>query len=86
MTADFLGKEDHLISQDQTGDTVKEILNMVAGNTFCHLDDQSVFNLGIPEIIHHGEVLHQADDSDQDIFITLNTQEDILAFQIVIGT
>jgi CheY-specific phosphatase CheX len=49
LTANFLGCEEGEVSQRQTGQTIQEILNMIAGNTFSELNDNAIYNLEIPE-------------------------------------
>ncbi|TWI63933.1 chemotaxis phosphatase CheX-like protein [Desulfobotulus alkaliphilus] len=49
MTADFMGERE-VSAMDMEG-TLKEITNMVAGNTFSNYDCHMEFCLGIPEII-----------------------------------
>lgn len=49
MTADFMGEMD--VSAAEMEGTLKEVANMVAGNTFSNLDDAAEFRLGIPEQI-----------------------------------
>ncbi|MCW7755357.1 chemotaxis protein CheX [Desulfobotulus sp. H1] len=49
MTSDFLGEQ--CVSKEQMAETLKEIVNMVAGNTFSNFDNTREFRLGIPGII-----------------------------------
>ena len=49
MTADFMGIDRDAVPAEHVDQTAKEILNMIAGSTFGLLDDQAVFELGIPE-------------------------------------
>ena len=49
MTADFMGER--VVSAEQMAGTLKEIANMVAGNTFSTYDSAKEFCLGIPELI-----------------------------------
>jgi len=49
MTADFMGVEKGAVPAEHVDQTAGEILNMIAGSTFGNLDDQAVFELGIPE-------------------------------------
>ncbi len=49
MTADFMGVERGAVPAEHVEQTAGEILNMIAGSTFGRLDDQAVYELGIPE-------------------------------------
>ena len=85
-TAGFLGQEEEGVSKDHAHETVKEIANMVAGNTFSHYDDQAIFDLGIPELLQPSERLENYQSSGDQIFIACDTLDDRLAFQMVLGT
>jgi CheY-specific phosphatase CheX len=82
-TASFLGKDEHDVNDDHIHETVKEIANMVAGNTFSHYDDQAVYNLGIPELLQTSELKGGHQDKEEQIFICCNTLDSSLAFQMV---
>ena len=83
LTAGFLGKNEEMISQDHLTATIREIINMIAGNTFSIFNDQAVFNLGIPESVHIDEVKRDGSNSPQEIFIAVNTLDNCLALKIV---
>ena len=51
ITADFLGTASDELTEDQITGTVKEMLNMLAGNSLSAYDAQASFNLKIPELI-----------------------------------
>lgn len=51
ITTDFLGIRPEELSKEQITGTVKEIINMLAGNILSAYDCQSTFNLEIPELI-----------------------------------
>ena len=84
-TAAFLGEDEESVSRDHAHDTVKEIANMVAGNTFSHYDNQAVFDLGIPELLPFTELDQKRAASGDQIFIGCDTLDNRLAFQMVIG-
>ncbi len=60
LTADFLGVEQDMVDDRQVGEMVKEILNMIAGNTFTRFDSGMTIDLGIPvggyRDAGHGEI------------------------------
>jgi len=84
MTADFMGTDEENISDDQVSGTVKEIINMIAGNTFSIYNQQAIFNLGVPELARFSELGSDPSDSEEEIFISIETMEDNLALQMVI--
>ena len=49
MTEMFMGMETGEVAETHLTGTISEAINMIAGNTFSKLDDQTVFNLEIPE-------------------------------------
>ena len=85
ISADFMGKDEENISDDQVSETVKEIINMIAGNVFSIYNHQTVFNLGIPELVRFSQHLADPSDSENKIFMGIDTLEDHLSFQMVIG-
>lgn len=80
MTADFLGMEKKDISNDEVIGTLKEIINMIAGNTFALYDDKAVFNLGIPAIFFKDN--SGADRSENDINITIKTPDSQMVLKL----
>jgi CheY-specific phosphatase CheX len=84
LTADFLGKDKEKVSQNNVIETSKEIINMVAGSTFANLDDQSVFDLNIPESILFDQAVHFFETED-DIFVQIITLDNYLVLKMVIG-
>jgi CheY-specific phosphatase CheX len=81
-TADFLGMEQP--DSDHVAETVKEIINMVAGNAFSKFDDQAVFDLKIPESKPFDDVKAIQVDPEKEIFIGIDTLDGWLAFQLVL--
>lgn len=84
ISADFMGKDKESISDNQVSETIKEIINMIAGNTFSIYDQQAVFNLEIPEMARFSELGANPSDSENQIFIGIKTIEDHLALQMAI--
>ena len=83
LTASFLGKEEEGLSQDHVGETVKEIMNMTAGNAFSILDDQAVFDLAIPQLVGPDEVEGTKGNADEVVFVGINTLENSLGLKMV---
>ena len=84
LTADFLGKDVENVSQENVIETSKEIINMIAGNTFAILDDQAVFDLNIPENILAD---HDVDSSEsgEKIFVKIETMDKYMNLKMVIS-
>ncbi len=51
MTENFMGEDRDNLTYEHLEGTLKEALNMVAGNTFSKIDNQTSFGLGVPQII-----------------------------------
>jgi len=83
LAASFMGIDEESISHDHVTDSVKEIINMIAGNTFGIFDDQAVFDLGIPELINVDDVKDGDSKSEEDIFVAINTLENRLGLRMV---
>jgi CheY-specific phosphatase CheX len=84
ITADFMGKEKDDISDNQVKETVKEINNMITGNTFSLYDPEAVFNLGVPELVGLDGFHKDLSGSDNRISIAIDTLENRLVFQLYI--
>lgn len=82
ITADFMGKKKEDISDNQVKETVKEITNMIAGNTFSLYDSETVFNLGVPELVSLDGFHKDSSGFENKVSITIDTPEDFLAFQM----
>ena len=82
ITADFMGKDEEEISDDQSNGTVKEIINMIIGNTFSRYDPDVVFDLGVPELVAFNDFLEEVSDSEKRFSVVIETLENHLAFQM----
>ena len=51
MTENFMGQEMESLSREYTEGTLKEALNMVAGNALTRMDPSVYMGLGIPQIV-----------------------------------
>jgi CheY-specific phosphatase CheX len=83
LTGDLLGCDDEEMSKNNLKETVNEITNMIAGNTFSNYDDQAIFDLGIPESISFSESEKDQPASREDIFIAVNTLDNWLSLRMV---
>lgn len=56
MAVDFMGESPENITVEHAEGTLKEAVNMIAGNTFAHYDDTLVFSVGIPEVMKPADI------------------------------
>ena len=77
LTADFLGEDQENISGEQLSETIKEILNMLAGGTFTYYDNNAVFNLDIPEIVNSDK---DGTGQEEKLVIIAQTPDEYLSF------
>ncbi len=86
MATNFMGLEEDEIGRDHLNGTIKEITNMVAGNSFSHYDDQAVFKLEIPEIVELQSITAVAENpGENDQFILIDTLDGQLAINVVVN-
>ncbi len=82
ITADFMGNEEKDISSEQARGTLMEITNMITGNAFSLYDPESIFNLGVPELVGFDDFHKELSGSENRISIAIDTLENYLAFQM----
>ena len=82
LTAGFMGEREESVNDVQITETVKEITNMLVGNTFSKFDNQKMFDLGIPEMVDFRSVEKGHSGSGDEIFIAIQTIDSRLAFQM----
>jgi CheY-specific phosphatase CheX len=85
MTENFMGEAPENITDEHLDQMIKEIANMVAGNTFSHLNDQVEFKLSIPRRIDNAVVADIKNQSDAESYIWIETAEGFLVFKITIN-
>lgn len=71
MTVTFMGLDEGEITETHLNGTVLEAINMIAGNTFSNLDNQAIFDLGIPELIDKTTAAQSCSDKTQEEFFFL---------------
>lgn len=84
LAASFMGEDEGSVSKENVSETVKEIINMIAGNTFGIWDDQAVIDLSIPELIGIEEAEKEHGKTGENYFIAITTLEDSLALDVTI--
>jgi len=67
MTEMFMGLEEREVTETHLSGTILEAINIIAGNTFSKLDDQTVFNLEIPESVEAGSLSSIAQSAGKEI-------------------
>jgi CheY-specific phosphatase CheX len=85
LTASFLGEDRKQITPEQVAETVKEIINMIAGNTFGIFDEKAVFNLGIPQFVDFKKIKNQNPGADKQILVVVDTLDQTMAFQLILN-
>jgi CheY-specific phosphatase CheX len=83
LAADFMGVDREGVPREQVEQTVKEILNMIAGSTFSALDENAVFQLGIPESLPPGSVFPPAEASENEVFLGVETLKERIGLLLV---
>jgi len=83
ITGDFVGRNEDNVSQKEIEGTVQEIVNMMAGSTFFNYDDQAVFSLGIPEVVHLLEAPREEPNCKERFFVVVQTPDNYLALEMV---
>ncbi len=81
----FMGLKEDEITDEHTIGTMKEALNMLAGNALSGYDDKVEFHLSIPEII---DISNTADlgkgSGEEEIVVVMETNEGYLALKAVL--
>ncbi len=77
----FMGIEKDQVTAEFKEGTIKELTNMIAGNTFSCLDPESVYNLGIPEVVDIAETVESGSDASGEVFILVETIDGSLALK-----
>lgn len=85
LTASFLGENLKQVTPEKVGETVKEIINMIAGNTFGIFDEKEVFNLDIPHIVDFKKIKNQTFSAEKQILIVVDTLEQSMCFQMILN-
>ncbi len=73
LTADFMGIDQKTVPPEHVDQTAKEILNMIAGTTFSSLDEEAVFQLGIPEALSGEGAGGKAASGQKELFLAVDT-------------
>ncbi|MBW1729243.1 MAG: chemotaxis protein CheX [Deltaproteobacteria bacterium] len=83
ITADFMGKDEQEISDDQINETIKEIINMIIGNTFSMYDPDVVFDLGVPELVEFHDSIKGLPDSEKSFSVVIETLLSLKPWKII---
>jgi CheY-specific phosphatase CheX len=74
MTENFMGLRKEEIEDHYLGETMKEFLNMIAGNTFSNYNENEAFHLSIPQLIKPAQSLSTSGHKNIQSERTLITQ------------
>lgn len=84
MTMNFMGTEADALDEPELSGTLKELLNMIAGNTCSLLDASAEFHLTIPDTIEPAQAARWLRDTDKlQAFSPVETSAGPLAIGIV---
>jgi CheY-specific phosphatase CheX len=83
LTASFLGSIEEKVLPTHIDETKKEIVNMIAGNTLANFNDQVVFDLGIPDIVHARDIENRIERGDVVIYQS-HTLENFLFIRLLL--
>lgn len=84
ITADFLGTAAEQLSSEQITDTVKEMINMLAGNSLSAYDAQSPFDLHIPKLITTQNGFNDESAGGESIDIGIETLESRMTLHMTV--
>ena len=86
MTENFMGLRKEEMEDHYRGETLKEFLNMIAGNTFSNYNENEAFQLSIPQLIKPTQILstsgHQSIQSERTLLT--QTPAGYLLFKIIV--
>lgn len=86
MSQNFMGIEEADIQQQQLEGTIKELTNMIAGNTFSTLNDQIEFKLSIPAMVDIQTLSSQyMTNSEKEVEIITETTGGFLAVKTILN-
>jgi CheY-specific phosphatase CheX len=75
ICADFLGVREDAVTNEHVNGTVKEMINMLAGNALMLFDHQELFNLHIPSILETDQLKRISNEYQQHLSIGIETLE-----------
>lgn len=84
LTANFLGESEGAVSREHATETVKEIINMIAGNTFSLYDEGEVFDLDIPEVVRLEGATKPESRIEDELIVAVDTLDNHLAVKMVV--
>lgn len=84
MTTSFTG-QDLEISREHLEGIINELVNMIAGNTFSHMDNNSQFILGIPEVLTTDDIASLLANETPDEILTIKTLDGQLTCGAIIA-
>ena len=81
IAADFLGEEPHMLSDQQAGEVICELANMICGSALSRIQSDFHFRLGAPALLKAPPAASRAAAScavelyDRALAVTLNIEE-----------
>lgn len=84
-TQDFLGVDSDAVDFDKVEGTVREMINMLAGNVLSHYDGEAVFDLEMPELTKPSVVQNLLAQASDSIGLVINTPDGCMSFNLVMA-
>lgn len=82
MAMDFMGEAQETIHREHCDGILMEVINMVAGNMFAALDNQTEFKLGIPEMVETAQAVQEISTLPPETLVLAESIEGYLGFAI----
>ena len=82
IAADFLGEDEESLTEQRTGEVVREMANMICGSVLSQVEGATAFHLAEPRILtieedadeHHGSVVFAVDIPNGRLTLLMNTE------------
>lgn len=84
ISADFLGVDPTTLSAEDVSGTVKEMVNMLAGNTLSLYDGRAVFDLKVPELLVAERCLNGVDPGYRLFNVAIDTAESHMVLELAL--
>ncbi len=84
-TQDFLGVDPAAVDLNKVEGTVREMINMLAGNVLSHYDGDAVFDLAMPEVTNPSMVHNMLARAPDSIGLVINTPDGRMYFNLVMA-
>ncbi|OQY11368.1 MAG: hypothetical protein B6I31_05065 [Desulfobacteraceae bacterium 4572_19] len=84
LASSLIGANISSLTSEHVQGSIKELMNMIAGNTFSYLDSDAQFKLGIPEIVKASKIMKAIKANNTNELIIMETLDGNLACGVII--